>query len=163
MSLSIISISYFYSITFWRYIDNEIKITFFAGDHGPLAMGGRRAVFPGAGGDPGGILSPRGSDGPGGLGVKMASLWPFFQLSFLTFLVCRLNMCWEPRRLATKAAPLFPVGWNLVCGFCIWTTKTIPKTKLHSKVPRMSRASMDKTPNSKWWMGKKTTKGLSEC
>uniref|UniRef100_A0AAR5Q323 PUM-HD domain-containing protein n=1 Tax=Dendroctonus ponderosae TaxID=77166 RepID=A0AAR5Q323_DENPD len=41
------------------------------GDHGPLAMGGRRGVFPGAGGDPGGILSPRGSDGPGGLGVKM--------------------------------------------------------------------------------------------
>lgn len=34
-------------------------------------MGGRRGVFPGAGGDPGGILSPRGSDGPGGLGVKM--------------------------------------------------------------------------------------------
>ncbi|XP_066143874.1 pumilio homolog 2-like isoform X2 [Euwallacea fornicatus] len=44
------------------------------GDHAvttPLAMGGRRGVFPGAGGDPGGILSPRGSDGPGGLGVKM--------------------------------------------------------------------------------------------
>ncbi|KAL1513303.1 hypothetical protein ABEB36_002725 [Hypothenemus hampei] len=36
-----------------------------------LGMGGRRGVFPGAGGDPGGILSPRGSDGPGGLGVKM--------------------------------------------------------------------------------------------
>lgn len=36
----------------------------------PLAMGGRRGGFPGAGGDPGGILSPR-SDGPGGLGVKM--------------------------------------------------------------------------------------------
>lgn len=47
---------------------------FFAGEHAvtaPLAMGGRRGVFPGAGGDPGGILSPRGSDGPGGLGVKM--------------------------------------------------------------------------------------------
>ncbi|KAF7287617.1 hypothetical protein GWI33_005969 [Rhynchophorus ferrugineus] len=37
----------------------------------PLAMGGRRGGFPGAAGDPGGILSPRGSDGPGGLGVKM--------------------------------------------------------------------------------------------
>ncbi|XP_050308569.1 pumilio homolog 2-like isoform X3 [Anthonomus grandis grandis] len=42
------------------------------GDHAvtSLAMGARRG-FPGAGGDPGGILSPRGSDGPGGLGVKM--------------------------------------------------------------------------------------------
>ncbi|XP_030751566.1 pumilio homolog 2-like isoform X3 [Sitophilus oryzae] len=43
------------------------------GDHAvtaPLAMG-RRGGFPGGAGDPGGILSPRGSDGPGGLGVKM--------------------------------------------------------------------------------------------
>ncbi|XP_060516618.1 pumilio homolog 2-like isoform X2 [Cylas formicarius] len=37
----------------------------------PLAMGRRGGGFAGAGGDTGGILSPRGSDGPGGLGVKM--------------------------------------------------------------------------------------------